>query len=69
MEDSDSETESLRAEQGKREDDVSPDDQAAASMSLGSMIRGPIGREGADERGTGSDGADDDREVAEGREG
>ncbi|HEU4720353.1 MAG TPA: hypothetical protein VFS59_03250 [Gemmatimonadaceae bacterium] len=69
MERSDSETESLRAEQGKRPDDESSDDQATAFMSLGSMIRGPIGREGADERRTASDGADDDREVAEGREG
>jgi hypothetical protein len=64
MDDSDSETESLRAEQGKRAQRSQPAPDAS-SLSLGSMIRGPIGREGADDRASGSEGADADRRAAE----
>ena len=65
MEDSDSHTESLRVEQGKSPDEERSK-QDATPPSLGSMIRGPIGREGAsDDDSTGSDGADADRDAAE----
>ena len=68
MERSETETESLRVEQGKRADEERSD-ESAASMSLGSMIRGPIGRERADsDDNMGSEGADADREAAEERE-
>ena len=68
MEESDSHTESLRAEQGKSADEGRPD-PGATPMLLGSMILGPIGREGAaEDESTGSDGADVDREAAEQRD-
>ena len=68
MEESDSHTESLRVEQGKSADEGRPD-PGATPMSLGSMLRGPIGREGADDDGsTGSDSADADRHAAEQRD-
>ena len=67
MEESDSHTESLRVEQGESADEGHPD-PGATPMSLGSMIRGPIGREGAGDGGTGSEGADADRAEAEQRD-
>jgi hypothetical protein len=69
MEESDSHTDSLRAERGKRPDEDEAD-QSDTPMSLGSMIRGPIGAEGAHgEITTGSEGADADADEAERREG
>lgn len=66
MEESDSQTESLRAEQGESNDEEIAD-QTATSMSLGSMIRGPMGREGRDDDGgTASTSGDADPEAAEG---
>lgn len=65
MEGSDSHTESLRVEQGESADEGRPE-QRATPMSLGSMLRGPIGHEGAPEDdSTGSDGADADREATD----
>ena len=69
MEESDSHTESLRAEQGKSADEGRPD-PGATPMSLGSMIVGPVGHESAGEgESTGSEGADEDQEAAEQRDG
>lgn len=68
MEDSDSHTESLRVEQGKSSE-AGRSEEDAAPLSLGSMIRGPIGREGAgDDASTGSDSTDADRDAAEQRD-
>ena len=65
MEESDSHTDSLRTEQGEREN-AGRTDRRATPMSLGSMIRGPIGDEGAnDEVNTASDGANVDAKAAE----
>jgi hypothetical protein len=65
MEESDSHTESLRAEQGKRADEGRLDPNATP-MSLGSMIRGPIGHEAADDEvSTASPSADVDAEAPE----
>ena len=64
MEESDSHTESLRVEQGTSADEGRPD-LGATPMSAGSMINGPIGRQGAGDESTGSEGADADREAAE----
>jgi hypothetical protein len=63
MEGSDSHTESLRVEQGESADEGRPE-QGATPMSLGSMLRGPIGHEdGRDDDSLGTDSADAERKA------
>ena len=52
----------LARSRGDSEVQPAPD---ASSLSLGSMIRGPIGRGGADDRTSGSESADAERRAAE----
>jgi hypothetical protein len=67
MEKDDTSTPSYRVERGEPENDVDPTEEQS-KLSLGSMIRGPVGTEG-EQADSASPGAESDRRDAESSEG
>ena len=64
MRDSDSETQSYRAEQGKPENPTDGD-EPSSELPLGSFVRGIIGSEGSPESGSDDDTTATERRAAE----